>query len=97
MLGAAYDLRVPQSPVYRISSVRRSLADDQRTRVRRYLISMAVRTGCFIGAVFVDGPLRWVLLVGSVFLPWVAVVLANGSRENSQAGAQYLSEPRELD
>lgn len=96
MLSAAYDHRVPQLPVYRISSVRRSLADDQRTRVRRYLISMVVRTGCFIAAVFVDGTLRWVLLAGSAVLPWIAVVLANGSSENSQTGAHYLTERREL-
>lgn len=96
MLKAAYDHHMARLPVYRISSVRRSLADDQQTRLRRYLISMAVRTGCFLGAVFVEGPLRWVLLAGSIFLPWVAVVLANGSRENSQGGASYLPDVREL-
>ncbi len=38
---------------------------------------MAIRTACFIGAVVVDGWLRWVLVVGAFLLPYVAVVMAN--------------------
>jgi hypothetical protein len=45
--------------------------------VRRYTIAMAFRLACFIGMAFVDGWLRWTLLAFAVFLPYVAVVLAN--------------------
>lgn len=39
---------------------------------------MAIRTLCFIGAVAVGaGLLRWTLIGGAVFLPYLAVVLAN--------------------
>ena len=38
---------------------------------------MAIRTACFIGAVVVDGWVRWVLVVGAFILPYVAVVMAN--------------------
>lgn len=51
---------------------------------------MAVRTSCFALAIFTEGALRWGLLAGSLILPWVAVVLANASRENSQQGADYF-------
>ncbi len=37
---------------------------------------------CFVAALLTDGPIRWVLLVGSLVLPWIAVVLANAGREN---------------
>lgn len=61
------------------------------SRERRYLFSMAIRTICFVGAVMVDGPLRWVLLVGAVFLPYVSVVLANaGVRMRVARGTDFV-------
>ena len=46
--------------------------------MRRYIISMGIRTLCFIGAVVVgDNWVRWVLVVGAFVLPYVAVVMAN--------------------
>jgi len=68
-------------PVHRVSGVRRPLSEDVQQRTRRYLVSMAIRTGCFVGAVLADGWLRWVLMVGAVFLPYIAVVVANAGRE----------------
>ncbi len=62
----------------RVTTAGSSPAEDIRHRQRRYLISMAIRTVCFLGAVAVGpGPLRWVLVAGAVLLPYVAVVLAN--------------------
>jgi hypothetical protein len=62
----------------RITTAPRSAAEEQASRQRRYLVSMAIRTACVVGAVAVgDGVLRWILIVGAVFLPYVAVVMAN--------------------
>ena len=62
----------------RITTAPTSRADDIAGRQRRYLISMAIRTVCVIGAVAVGpGILRWVLIAGAVLLPYVAVVFAN--------------------
>ncbi len=63
--------------VHRVTSAPMSLAEDTDMRIRRYLITMAVRTACFILAVVVDGWLRWLFVLGAVLLPYVAVVLAN--------------------
>lgn len=55
-------------------------------RQRRYLISMAIRTLCVLGAVVVGpGIFRWVLIAGAVFLPYVAVVMANVSTNRNDA------------
>lgn len=62
-----------------------SLLEDQRARTRRYLVSMAVRTVCFIGAIIASGWLRWALVVAAVLLPYVAVVMANAGRKRSAA------------
>ncbi len=67
--------------VFSVSGVRSSLTDDVRVRTRKYAISMAVRTGCFLGAIVAEGPLRWILFAGAIVLPYVAVVVANGGRE----------------
>ena len=54
-----------------------SVAMDQDVRMKRYLITMGIRTGCFIAAWFADGWLRWVFFLGAAVLPYIAVVLAN--------------------
>ena len=46
----------------RVTTAPRSRADEQAGRQRRYLISMGIRTLCFVGAVIADGWLRWVLV-----------------------------------
>ncbi len=47
-------------------------------RQRRYVVSMAIRTACFVAAIAVGpGVLRWVLVGAAVLLPYVAVVMAN--------------------
>jgi hypothetical protein len=52
-------------------------------RVRRYALAMAFRMACFVSMVFVEGWLRWTLLAFAVFLPYVAVVLANQADERT--------------
>ena len=89
----------------RITTARLSSADDQRLRQRRYAISMGIRTVCFVAAVAVGpGVLRWVLVGAAVFLPLLAVVMANagdqrddGFRLPEGPGAHELTagEPRD--
>ncbi|WP_432478475.1 DUF3099 domain-containing protein [Nocardioides sp. GXQ0305] len=62
----------------RITTAASSRADDIARRQRRYVVSMGIRTVCFVAAVLVGpGWLRWVLVVGALVLPYVAVVMAN--------------------
>ena len=49
----------------------------------RYLVSMGVRTACFLLAVVVHGPLRWMFVLAAIVLPYIAVVFANAGRERS--------------
>ncbi len=63
--------------VHSITHARRSHSDDLDYRVTRYLISMAIRTVCLILVVVVDGWMRWVFAAGAVFLPYIAVIMAN--------------------
>ena len=79
--------------VHRITSAAPALSDDQAGRQRRYLISMTIRTVCFLGAVFTQGPLRWTLIAGALVLPYLAVVIANAGRENGTPHAGAVVPP----
>jgi hypothetical protein len=71
--------------VFRITGARTSLTEDVRGRQRRYMISMSIRTVSVILTVVlwnVERPLAWATLVVGALLPYVAVVFANGGREN---------------
>ena len=82
---------------YDITSAQKSLSSDQPGRQRRYFISMMVRTACFILTVILPSPYRWIALAGAVFLPYVAVVVANAGRETILPGASILKKkPRSL-
>lgn len=73
-------MRDKQHPVQVVTTAPESLADDQDHRAKRYLLTMAVRTTAFVLAVVTDGWVRWTFAVLAVFLPWIAVVLANAVR-----------------
>ncbi len=80
---ATYDVGMARDPkrideVVRITTAAENKEADIRSRQRRYLWSMSLRTICFVGAVLVgQGIFMWFLIAGAVFLPYVAVVMAN--------------------
>jgi hypothetical protein len=83
----------------RITTARVSAADDMRSRQRRYALSMSIRLVCFVAAVAVGpGVLRWVLVAAAVFLPLLAVIMANAGDQRNDgftlpdgAGAHELT------
>lgn len=72
----------PSPTVHRVTSAQESLSQEQSRRARRYLISMTIRTLCFIAAVIATGWLQWAFVAGAVVLPYLAVIAANAGREN---------------
>lgn len=81
-----------------ITGAQAPLSADQRARTRRYLISMAIRTVCFIGAIVTTGWLRWTLVAAAVVLPYVAVVMANAGRKRADRAQPMiiLNDQREI-
>jgi hypothetical protein len=63
--------------VQSVTSAPEARTEDQARRLRRYLITMAIRTACFVLLVVIDAWYRWIFAVGAVFLPFIAVVAAN--------------------
>ncbi|MGC5166035.1 DUF3099 domain-containing protein [Luteimicrobium sp. DT211] len=79
--------------VVSITSAPESRHDEQSRRMRVYAIQMAVRLLCFLGAILVPSwPVRIVLIVGAVVLPYTAVIFANASgqrRGSDSVGMEY--------
>lgn len=61
------------------TSLPRAPRDDARTRVTKYVVMMTVRVVCFLLMVLVTpySWYTWLFAVGAVFLPYIAVVIAN--------------------
>src|SRR5580693_9032096 len=84
-----------QPSVHLVTQARRSLSDDIAYRQRRYLLMMGIRAVCFVIAVvlFINhcGWLVAIPAVGAIFIPYFAVVLANGGREpdNTRGFMEY--------
>lgn len=101
--GPLKRLRRDRGTVYQITGARPGVREDVDARTRRYLISMGVRTVCFVLAVVAHGWLRWALVVAALVLPYLSVVFANGGRERVvdlpddrlAADRQALDGPRE--
>jgi uncharacterized membrane protein len=80
----------------RITTATRSHAEDIGGRQRRYLISMGIRTLCFVLAVVSIGHwFMWLFIACSVLLPYVAVVLANAGSAPDVGGPELVVHDRE--
>ena len=62
-----------------VTTARLSHTDDLALRERRYALSQGIRIACVVlGVVLpVPVPVKLLLFVGAVFLPWFGVVMAN--------------------
>ena len=75
----------------RITSAARGHSDDVGARQRRYVISMSIRTACFLLAVITMGHwFSWVFLGASFVLPYIAVVVANGGASPDPGGPEPM-------
>lgn len=61
-----------------LTSLELSPEDERKSRMIKYTIAMTIRVICIILAMFVQGWLMWVFFAGAIFLPYFAVVIANG-------------------
>jgi hypothetical protein len=79
-----------------ITSASRPHSEDLRGRERRYVISMGIRTLCFLLAlVFRTHWVVWLFLAAAIFLPYVAVVIANaGATSDPEAGSNAFDPDR---
>lgn len=68
-----------------ITSLPPSPEAERRSRMIKYTIAMTIRVLCIFAMLFVDGWWLAVCAAGAIFLPYIAVVLANVSSPNRQS------------
>jgi hypothetical protein len=88
MDGMARPHRAHSEQPIRITTAAASRNADIASREKRYIISMSIRSVCFIGAVvtFIAG-ITWawpILIAGALVLPYVAVVMANANNSKGE-------------
>lgn len=81
-----------------ITSARSGRSTDIRRREVKYLVSMGVRTVCFVLAIVTPSPWRWFLVAAAFLLPYFAVVIANASdgRRTSEPIVRVTGEHQEI-
>ena len=80
-----------------ISSAKYAHSEEIPGRMKKYLISMSIRTACFIGAVFAPSPYRWFLIAGAVLLPYFAVVIANAGQSQSFRPSERFENQKQIE
>ncbi|HWJ11364.1 MAG TPA: DUF3099 domain-containing protein [Nocardioides sp.] len=79
--------RSNEADAIRITTAGDNPQADITRRQKKYAIAMGIRTLCFIGAAITGAAgLNWVwpfLILASLFLPYVAVVMANAGDSRS--------------
>ncbi|MBT2531275.1 DUF3099 domain-containing protein [Arthrobacter sp. ISL-48] len=66
------------SGVHSITDAAAAHSEDMRKRMIKYALAMGIRLVCLILIFVVDGWFKIVMVAGAVFLPWIAVIIANG-------------------
>jgi hypothetical protein len=65
--------------VHSITDAAAAHSDEMHQRMVKYAVAMGIRMVCLLLIFVVDGWFKLLPIAGAVFLPWVAVVIANGS------------------
>jgi len=80
----------------RITTAQSSRNEDIAARQKRYILSMSIRSVCFIGAVIAGlTHVNWlwpILIAGAIVLPYIAVVMANAANTKGD-GFDLLDSP----
>jgi hypothetical protein len=70
--------------VLNITDAQESHTDEMHRRMVKYTVAMSIRLACLLLFFFIPGWERWLFVAGAVFLPWIAVVIANGGADRNR-------------
>ena len=73
------DVPSGDSEVHSITDAATAHSEEMRQRMIKYAVAMGIRMVCLILIFVVDGWFKIIPVIGAVFLPWFAVIIANGS------------------
>jgi hypothetical protein len=75
--------------VHSITDAGAAHSAEMRQRMIKYALAMGIRMVCLVMIFVVDGWFKIIAVAGAVFLPWIAVVIANGD-DKAEAHSDLL-------
>ncbi|WP_422936604.1 DUF3099 domain-containing protein [Sinomonas sp. P47F7] len=86
--------RTSEDPeVHSITTAAPGHSEDMHRRMVRYATAMGIRMVCIILLFVVDGWFKLLAAIGAVFLPWVAVVIANAQTKADSESDSLIDAP----
>ena len=79
--------------VHSITTAAPGHSEDMHKRMVRYATAMGIRMVCIVLIFVVDGWFKLIAAIGAVFLPWVAVVIANAQVKGDSASDSLIDTP----
>jgi hypothetical protein len=76
--------------VHSITSAAPGHSVDMHQRMVRYAVAMGIRVVCIVALFFLDGWFKLIAIAGAVFLPWVAVVIANAQTKGDDYDTELM-------
>ncbi|WP_369047270.1 DUF3099 domain-containing protein [Sinomonas sp. P10A9] len=76
--------------VHSITSAAPGHSVDMHQRMVRYSLAMGIRVVCIIALFFLDGWFKLIAVAGAVFLPWIAVVIANAQTQTESFDSELV-------
>lgn len=74
-----------------VTSVGQNPEAERKTRMIKYTVSMTIRVICLILGMVVTGWLQWLFFAGAIFLPYIAVVIANDVKHDAETKATVVA------
>lgn len=90
--------------VQSVTGLGENAEDERKKRMIKYTVAMTVRVICLVLGMFVQGWLMWLCFAAAIFLPYIAVIIANDVRHEAGEGlaavtpkSTVVAEPLKID
>ncbi len=91
--GGRHPRSAQNAEVVSITDAGTAHSDEIRSRMIKYAVAMGIRMAC-LGLLFVlDGWFKLIAVAGAVFLPWFAVIIANGGDKAETPSDHLIGTP----
>lgn len=91
--GGRHPRSAQNAEVVSITDAGAAHSDEIRSRMIKYAVAMGIRMVC-LGLLFVlDGWFKLIAVAGAVFLPWFAVIIANGGDKAETPSDHLIGTP----
>lgn len=88
-MSGEQDAASGDAQVHSITDAATAHSEEMRQRMIKYAVAMGIRLVCLLLIFVVDGWFKIIAVAGAVFLPWIAVIIANGS-DKAEIHSDYL-------